>query len=195
MAISLKTVALFLGVAVVGLAGGGAAAWMYTGNPPGSGDGPGPWRTKRGAGEASADPVQRATIARVGLWALPQSEVVYFHADTDDEGVPLSRNCTYAVRARQDPPTRWWSVTLYRDFFWVDNPQDRYSFSSTTVARNAEGGWQVNVSAAPQDENWLPMGLTDGRFTLSLRLYQPDPGVARDPESVSLPAVEKLTCA
>ena len=53
---------------------------------------------------------------------------------------------------------RWWSIALYRDHFWVDNPDDRYSYSKTTVSRAADGSWRVLVSGAPQAGNWLPMG-------------------------------------
>lgn len=187
---------LFALAAIMGAGLGAAAAWVFTGDPPGrDGVGPGVWRTNtRGVGEASAGLLQRAVIARVGLWALPPSEVIYFRAETDDGGRPLTRNCVYALEGKGELPARWWSIALYRDYFWVDNPDDRYSYSKTTVARAADGSWRILVSSAPQAGNWLPMGARDGRFTLPLRLYQPDPSVAQDPRSVPLPTVRRLSC-
>ena len=182
--------------AMIGSGLGAAGAWVFTGDPPGrDGVGPGVWRTNtKGVGEASAGLLQRAVIARVGLWALPPSEVIYFRAETDDDGRPLTRNCVYALEGNGELPTRWWSIALYRDYFWVDNPDDRYSFSKSTVSRAADGSWRILVSSKPKAGNWLPMGAKDGRFTLPLRMYQPDPSVAQDPRSVPLPTVRRLSC-
>lgn len=190
--------ARFAIVAAVGLAAFGAgagAAWLNAGRPTAEGEGPGPWSTRAGTGEASGGMTQRAAVARTGLWALPQSEVVYFRADTDDEGRPLSIACTYELAADHDPPTRWWSINLYRDLFWVDNPRDRYSYSKTTVSRTDSGGYRILVSAKEQPGDWLPMGEQDGHFILSFRNYQPEPIIANDPAATPLPSIRRLSCA
>lgn len=191
------TVAVLAAAGVLAFAAGAGAAWIYTGDPPQrEGVGPGPWTTStQGVGDASAGLLQRAVIARVGLWALPRSEVIYYRAEADDEGRPLSRRCVYAIEGKVDPPTRWWSIALYRDHFWVDNPLDRYSFSKTTVARAQDGSWTILLSEKPQSGNWLPMGSADGRFTLPFRMYQPEPSVGRDPENVPMPSVRRVSCA
>ena len=191
-----KVVFLVLGgLGGFGLGWGGA--WFNAGLPAarGEGRGPGPWKTSSGAGEASAGLVQRAVIARQGLWALPQSEVVYFRAMTDDQGEPLTSRCVYEIASDRDPPTRWWSVTLYRNNFWVDNPLDRYSWTSTNATREADGGYRLILAASEQTGNWLPMGPQDGGFSLSFRNYQPQPSIAADPESTPLPSIRKLSCA
>lgn len=191
-----KTLALGAATAVVAFAIGVGAAWFLSGAAwMRTGEGPGPWKTSRGTGDATAGGLHRALVARTGLWALPASEVVYFRALTDDEGQPLSRNCVYEIAGQGDPPTRWWSISLYRDHFWVDNPGDRYSYSTTTVTRAPDGGWRVRVAATPQAGDWLPMGGKDGLFLLSYRLYQPDPSVAANPAATPLPGVRRLSCA
>ena len=192
------TKSMLAGAATFAVAGciGAAVAWFgvgKTGNP--AGQGPWSWRTSAHTGEASAGLLRRAVIARVGIWALPPSEVVYFAAQTDTDGKPLSRRCTYEIAGTGDAPARWWSISLYRDHFWVDNPLDRYSFSKTTVARNPDGSWKIMISATPQPGNWIPMGPKDGRFALSYRLYQPQPSVSAQPKAVPLPAVRRQTCA
>jgi hypothetical protein len=186
----LPVAAALFGGAIIG----GGAAWYASGQNLSGGVGPGPWRTSKGVGEASSGLFQRAVVARIGLWALPASEVVYFNAVTDSDGQALSRNCTYEISADRDPPTRWWSITLYRDNFWVDNPADRYSFASSSVAREPAGGYRVILSATPQAGNWLPMGDVDGEFVLAFRNYQPEPVIAADPEATPLPTIRRLTC-
>jgi hypothetical protein len=126
---------------------------------------------------------------------LPQSEVVYFRATSDDEGGPLTHRCIYEIASDRDPATRWWSVTLYQDNFWVDNPIDRYSWTSTNVARGSDGGYRIILSASEQPGNWLPMGTRDGGFSMSFRNYQPDPSIAADPAATPLPSIRKLSCA
>jgi len=186
----LTVVGALLGGAVLG----GGSAWVFSGISRSVGEGPGPWRTTKGIGESSSGLVQRAVVARIGIWALPASEVVYFQAQMDDDGRALSRDCTYELTADRDPPTRWWSITLYRDNFWVDNPSDRYSFASSSVAREPGGGYRVILSSKPKAGNWLPMGEVDGEFVLSFRNYQPDPIIAANPEATPLPKIRRLTC-
>lgn len=188
----------FLGLALAGVLGallGAGAAWWRTGAVDSeAGRGPGPWRTQAGTGDAGASPLQRATIARTGIWALPTSEVVYFVAQRDDEGRPLDPACTYAVEGPATLPTRWWSIGAYRDYFWIDNPDDRYSFSSSSVRVEDDGSYRILVGPGRKNGNWLPSGDRPGRLTLLFRLYQPEPEVAADPEKVALPAIRRLGC-
>jgi hypothetical protein len=40
-------------------------------------------------------------------------------------------------------------------------------------------------------ENWIPVA---GAFSVSLRLYNPDPSVAADPAHAVLPTIEREVC-
>jgi hypothetical protein len=175
---------------------GSFGAWIYAGTVGAGGDGVGPgvWRTSKGTGDATAGLVQRAVVARQGLWALPQSEVVYFRAITDEDGAPLSNRCIYELSHVKDPSTRWWSITLYQNLFWVDNALNRYSWTSTNLKREQDGGYRILLSRQQQPGNWLPMGEQDGGFSLIFRNYQPDPSIAEDPEDTPLPAIRKISC-
>jgi hypothetical protein len=62
-----------------------------------------------------------------------------------------------------------------------------------SVARRANGTFAIVVSKDAAAANWIPV--TDGRFSLTLRLYNPDARVAADPAHVALPAIRKLHCA
>jgi hypothetical protein len=148
----------------------------------------GPWNTSLATGSQTAGPYHRARIARHGLWALDSSEVLYFHADTTSQGEPLRAGGSYLV-VGTDPDTRWWSVTAYVDDHLIPNPDDRYSFSSTTVAREPDGSWQILVSPDPRPGNWLPNGHRPGQLVLTLRCYNPGPGLAADPANAQLPRI------
>lgn len=185
-----------MALVLLGAGGGFAYAWATIGKGPRpDGVGPSSWRSSTNIGTAKTDPIRRAVIARTGIWALPATEVIYFSADNDAEGRPLDRSCVYEIAGVGDPPARWWSISLYRDNFWVDNPGDRYSYSKTTVARDEAGAWRIRVSGAPQSGDWIPMGDKDGRFALSFRLYQPEPSVAADLAATPLPPIRRLSCA
>lgn len=184
-----------LATALVGAGGGAGAAWLATGQVDESaGRGPGPWRTMAGTGSTAASALQRATVARVGIWALPTSEVIYFNTESDSSGAPLRAGCTYRIEASAEPAARWWSIGVYRDYFWIDNAIDRYSLSSSNIPRQPGGGYMVTASAAPAEGSWLPLGEREGRITLLFRLYQPDPAIMASPERVPLPSVQRLEC-
>lgn len=191
----LGAAALLVVPLLVGLAAGGAAAWRATGQVDDSvGRGPPPWKTMAGTGSAEAHPRQRATVARIGIWALPESEVIYFNTETDSEGRPLEVSCDYRLEADTEPKARWWSIGVYRDYFWIDNEIDRYSLSSSNIARTPGGGYAIRASGRRLEGNWLPLGREEGRLTLLFRLYQPDPSNAANPEAVPLPRVIREGC-
>lgn len=180
---------------LAGAGAGAASAWLATGQVDESaGRGPAPWKTMAGTGSTAASALQRATVARVGIWALPESEVIYFNTESDSAGRPLRADCDYVLEAGQEPRTRWWSIGVYRDYFWIDNPADRYSLTSSTIARRPQGGYSVTLSREPAAGNWLPLGEREGRITLLFRLYQPDPGIGKNPEAVPLPSVRRKGC-
>ena len=50
----------------------------------------------------------------------------------------------------------------------------------------------MQVGGADATANWIP--LAPGRFSLSLRLYNPGPRVVFDPAHVVLPTLKKVSC-
>jgi hypothetical protein len=153
----------------------------------------GPWRTNLETGSAASGPYLRASVAVHGLLALNRSETIYYTAARDGSGAPLDGACTYKVEGR-DPPTRWWSITAYgADDFLIPNPAGLYSASKPSVTRAADGTFTVTVARARADGDWIPVA--PGRFSLTLRLYNPDPAVAADPAHVALPTIVKERCA
>lgn len=156
----------------------------------------GPWTTAKSIGTEDTNPYVRAWVARHGIWALPREEVLYFGAETDSAGETLSTTCSYALEGPA-LPARWWSVTTYRDEFWMDNPLDRYSLTSVVLEPGEDGQWRAMLG--PEGEGvgaaWLPTDGRPGKLTLTLRLYDPDPAVVRDTAALVLPTIKRGACA
>ncbi|MBI3677110.1 MAG: DUF1214 domain-containing protein [Proteobacteria bacterium] len=190
MKLALKIAATLGGGIALGL----LATWLIAirgGMPGGVTDGP--WHTSLSIGSASGDIYTRASVAVHGLLALNRSETIYYTAFADDEGNALSGTCTYRVSGN-DPDARWWSITAYAsDDYLIPNPAERYSISKNAVRREMGGGFIAAVGPEVVAKNWIPV--TAGNpFSLTLRLYNPGPGVVSDPVHAQLPSIEKVSC-
>jgi len=151
----------------------------------------GPWRTSLLTGSSESGMALRASVALHGLFALNRHETIYYTAVTDSAGNKLDGACRYTVAGR-DPPTRWWSVTAYgSDDFLIPNAGNRYAVSMNSVSRDKDGVFAAHVSPKAADE----IVTAPGPFSLTLRLYNPDPKVAADPAHVALPTITKVNCA
>jgi hypothetical protein len=151
----------------------------------------GAWRVDLRPGSERAGIYTRAFIAWNSLFALRVPEAVYFTALHDSDGHRLECAATYSIEG-QDPDARWWSLTAYKKNRLIPNSLGRYSFSQTTVARNAEGRWRIHLSPLEQVENWLPTGEPEGNFGLTLRLYGPSPDALANLESIALPRIHRM---
>jgi hypothetical protein len=178
--------------ALAGLAGGALlAVFLVFGPVELGGIGVGPWKSNALIGATDAGPVTRAIIARRGLLALNRSETVYFTAWKDGNGDTLRENCRYRVSG-QDMPTRWWSLTLYgEDDFLPVNGDNAHALTETDLGSES---WSfiAGPEAAP-DSHWLSTR-NAGDFSITLRLYHPERVVLDDPDSLDLPAIERLGC-
>ena len=178
---------------VVGTLLGLALTWFFVIRSPfAGGASDGPWRTNLLIGSSGGDMATRASVAVHGLFALNRSETIYYSAASDSDGNKLKGNCTYLLSGR-DPPTRWWSITAYgADDYLIPNPGKHYSVSKNSVQRGADGTFEATLSRAAAARNWIALG--NGRFSLTLRLYNPAPQVAKDPGHVALPTIRKVAC-
>ena len=55
-----------------------------------------------------------------------------------------------------------------------------------------DGGFTMKISNTREPGSWIPVA--DGPFSLSIRLYNPDPKSAADPAHVALPTIRKERC-
>lgn len=188
-----------LGATIVGVMLGLLTASLALRSAGGMADGP--WRTSLTAGDAGSGAYARARVVLHGLFALNRNETLYYTAATDSDDHKLDGACRYEVYGRA-PNARWWSITAYgADDYLIPNPADRYSVAKTTAMVQPDNSFSVQVSRASTSPlasresgggNWI--AVEPGRFTLTLRLYNPAPDVARDPSRAVLPAIKLVSC-
>ncbi len=146
---------------------------------------------------------QRALIALVGLFALRESEVLYYTATVDSNGDKLSSEHNYKL-VGSVPEARYWSYTIYgTDDFLIPNPDKTYGFNSSTIAYepidslNPEmshlkaGTYELYISKNRQEKNWLPSGDND-QLSITLRMYNPAPEVYKNLTSIPLPEIIRI---
>lgn len=183
-----KTILLFISAPLVGAGIGFAFMFFAIKNQPTLGETP--WRTYLNIGASDESLLQKAIRTRVGIYALPKEEVIYFMASTDSDGELLTSDQRYEVSGIA-PATKIWSITLYdKDFFLSNNALNRYHFNATSL--NVEQGkpFSFVVSSTPEVGNWLPAP-QKGNFALCYRFYLP-PASAFPINESSLPKIKKL---
>ena len=149
-----------------------------------------------------SNPQQRSLIALVGLFALRESEVLYFVAAEDSEGRPLNTQYNYELVGAA-PSARYWSYTLYgEDYFLVKNAENKFGYNLESIEymddKDQEFSGKVNkyhrisISKEQAGKNWLPMGKKNQDFRITLRLYNPTPDVYNHLESIELPTIRRM---
>jgi hypothetical protein len=98
----------------------------------------------------------------------------------DADGKPYSGANKYVVhfdKGQMPPVNGFWSLTMYNgDYFFVENPLNRYSISARQdLKANDDGSVDLYVQhdspGADKESNWLPAPAD--KFILMFRLYWP----------------------
>lgn len=163
----------------------------------------GPWRAHADT-ERASDPLTIAQLAVYLLFALKQSEVVYFVTHADAAGAPLRAECTYTVSGK-DMDARYWSITVYdKDALLIPNPQKKYSYNKFNVAYDADrrftyrlgptAGEAPGSTPGPTPAQWVPTGTDRQGLVLALRLYHPSDGLRANLRTFEAPKVVKESC-
>lgn len=164
------------------------------------------WTVNYNVGNYGSNYLLRAAVAQFGIAAHVPEEALYFIAQRDVLGNPLTGAKAYQISFAADnlPPVNpdgFWSLTLYNSAgFLVDNVINRYSLGSNTPLQfNADGSLDLYLgdtapTSAKQLANWLPT--PKGNFNLALRTYLPSttllnrgyqiPGIQPVPEPSSV---------
>jgi hypothetical protein len=124
--------------------------------------------------------MQRALIAAIGLGANRPEDAIYPTSEGPDIVKKYSGANKYVVhfeKGQLPPVNGFWSLTMYdSNYFFVDNPLNRYNVSSRSKFKaNKDGSIDVYVQnespGKDKEANWLPAP-KDG-FILMLRMYWP----------------------
>lgn len=154
----------------------------------------GPWTRWPKSGSMDIDPYAHAMLARTAELPLAAAEGLSFFARTDSAGESLKARCDY-VMSGQIPSSRYWTVSLYGPTgSIIDNPAQRFGFTSAEILRAADGSFKLTVSRHARPGNWLPVGNVS-TFVLVLRLYDTlfDVGMTKA-EAAVLPKIVKGHC-
>jgi hypothetical protein len=156
------------------------------------------WMNPLNLGRFGTDYNTRALIAWLGLGALTLDDAVYPSAFVDGDGRVLDGAKNYVIHFGKDelPPSYSgvWSISQYRENFYVHNPIERYGIrSSMPLKYNSDGSLDVYVQAkspgADKESNWLPSPQS-APFNLTVRVYQPKPALLDG--SYKLPPVKRV---
>ena len=124
--------------------------------------------------------LQRALITAIGLGANRPEDAVYPTSEGPSVTAKYSGEKKYVVHFEkgQTPPANgFWSLTMYdADYFFVDNPLNRYNLSQRNKFQtNADGSVDLYIQnespGKDKEANWLPA--PKGQFILMMRLYWP----------------------
>ncbi len=160
-----------LAVIVISLGLGGFLAWASLQN---NGLGTlqiGVWTSWPSEGSVDADPYSKARVAAIGDVPLGAAEGIAFHAQLDNDGKPLKRECLYRLDG-QTPPARFWTLTAHELNGNVVNstaglPSAIYS---RNLLRLSNGSFSIFAGPQSTTENWLEI-VGSGEFKFVLRLY------------------------
>jgi hypothetical protein len=130
------------------------------------------------------DWLNRAAVAKAGIYANDPVEAMYPLTRTDSAGEPLDgskHNYMLTFAKGQFPPVNaFWSVTMYdgKTQLLIKNPINRYLINSPMLPgmkKNPDGSVTLYIQnkspGKAKEANWLPA--PDGPIYLVMRLYWP----------------------
>lgn len=138
------------------------------------------WTFTTKTGVYGTDYLQRALVTAIGLGANRPQDAVYPTTESAADGEPYSGAHRYVMhfpKGQLPPVNGFWSLTMYNeDYFFVDNPLNRYTLSARNdLKKNADGSVDLYLQhenpGPDKESNWLPAPA--GRFIPMLRLYWP----------------------
>jgi hypothetical protein len=139
------------------------------------------WLLPLNLGRYGTDYNTRAFVAFVGLGALWAEDAIYPSAFVDGGGKRLDGARAYQLHFEKDglfpSHSGVWSISAYRENFYVRNPIERYGITSgMPLHYHDDGSLDIYIQAQPpgpdREANWLPCP-PSGPFNVTVRVYQP----------------------
>jgi len=158
-----------------------AQIWMKFATGPFTMKAPNRWINPLNIGQFGTDYQTRAFVAYFGLLAGVKEDIIYPSAMVDSNGWPLDGGHRYVQhwgKADLDVSQNGvWSISQYRENFYVHNPIERYQIGSGMPLKyNPDGSLDVYIQAnspgLDKESNWLPLP-PSGMVNLTIRIYNP----------------------
>ncbi len=139
------------------------------------------WAFTTKTGLYGTDYLIRALVTAIGLGANRPQDAVYPTSEKNAHGRAYDGRRNYVIHFKKGdvpPVSGFWSLTMYdENFFFVDNPLNRYSISPRQdLTFNHDGSLDLHIQhkspGANREANWLPAPA--GKFVLMMRLYWPN---------------------
>ena len=138
------------------------------------------WQYSTNLGEYGTNYLLRAYVTAIGLGANLSRDAIYPKSAGPDADQTYDGSAKYVLRfdkGKLPPVKAFWSLTMYgADYFFVDNPLNRYTLSQRNdLKANPDGSVDLYIQAdnpgPDKESNWLPA--PKDTFVLMLRLYWP----------------------
>jgi hypothetical protein len=141
---------------------------------------PNGWINMLNIARFGSDYQTRAYVAYMGLGAGVAEDIVYPSAFVDGDGNALDGAYNYVMHFDKADlglsQNGVWSISAYRENFYVHNSLERYGLLQSMPKYNADGSLDVYLQAkspgADKESNWLPIP-PSGMFNLTIRIYDP----------------------
>ncbi|MCE1613523.1 DUF1254 domain-containing protein [Enterobacter ludwigii] len=158
------------------------------------------WSFTANTGIYGSDYLMRALVTAIGLGANRPEDAIYPTSKVDAKGRKYHGSNNYVIcfpKGYLPPVEGFWSLTMYdEDYFFVNNPLNRYSISPRQHLKvNHDGSTYLYIQkdspGKDKESNWLPA--PSGAFILMLRLYWPretDPSLING--TWSIPPVQQV---
>ncbi len=105
-----------------------------------------------------------------------------------------STDAAIIASSNSTPAARFWTLgAASATGRLIDNPADRYGFTSSEITRREGGSFEIDIGAQARPGNWLPVAREP--FVLVLRLYDTPLDVESAPNPTTFPKIVKLHCA
>jgi hypothetical protein len=144
----------------------------------------GAWRVLPDVRDTKLGLYERAALAKVNLLAPDRRDALDLIAFRDEASAPLVAKCTYRVEVAT-LPAQTWSITPH------DSRQ--HVIGEPLHLESAPGSYVLLVGRSDAQGHLLPIG-GNGKFSLILRLHNPEPNAVAAPSSFNAPRIIKEAC-
>ena len=167
------------------------ATGPYGMNPPNG------WLNMLNIARYGTDYQTRTYLAYMGLGAGLAEDIVYPTAFVDSDGNALDGAYKYAIHFdKADVPASQngvWSISSYRENFYIHNPIKRYGLLPAMVKYKPDGSLDVYLQAkspgADKESNWMPIP-PSGMVNVTIRIYDPKPEALKP--DYKIPSITKV---